>query len=133
MNYFEFAQWFSRRCRLKIFLIWSSGIPFVQPSRTICAIFVEGIMRNNSVKLFEFGPAVQEEMSFKAISYLAIWRPLVQRSGTICSILEEGIMQEEQFCEIILNFGPVVQEEMLFLKNYLELWRPLYSLERNNL
>ena len=32
-------------------------------------------MRNNSVKLFEFGPAVQEEMSFKAISYLALWRP----------------------------------------------------------
>ena len=38
---------------LKIFLIWSSGGPFVQRSRTICAIFVEGIMRNNSVNLFQ--------------------------------------------------------------------------------
>ena len=57
------------------------------------------------MKLFKFGPAVQEEMSFKAISYLALWRPLLQRSGTICAILEEGIMQEEQFCEIILNMG----------------------------
>ena len=26
--------------------------PFVQWSRTICAMLVEGIMRNNSVKLF---------------------------------------------------------------------------------
>ena len=45
-------QWFKRRCCLKTFLIWSSGGPFVQGSRTICAILVEGIMRNNSVKLF---------------------------------------------------------------------------------
>ena len=44
-------QWF-KRCRLKIFLILSSGGPFVQRSRTVCAILVEGIMRNNSVNLF---------------------------------------------------------------------------------
>ena len=45
-------QWFRRKCRLKVFLIWSSDSPFVQRSVTICAIMVEGIMRNNSVKLF---------------------------------------------------------------------------------
>ena len=45
-------QWFRRRCVLKIFLIWSSGGPFGQRSGTICGIFVEGIMRKNSVKLF---------------------------------------------------------------------------------
>ena len=45
-------QWFRRRCLLKIFCIWSSGGPFVQRSRTVCAILVEGIKRNNSVKLF---------------------------------------------------------------------------------
>ena len=44
---------FSRRCRLKIFLIWSSGGPFVQWSRTICAIFKEGIIGNIHVKLYE--------------------------------------------------------------------------------
>ena len=38
-------QWFRRKCRLKVFLIWSSGSPFVQRSVTICAILVEGIMR----------------------------------------------------------------------------------------
>ena len=45
-------QWFRRRCSLKLFLIKSSGSPFVQQSRTVCAILVEGIIRNNSVKLF---------------------------------------------------------------------------------
>ena len=40
------------RCTLKIFLIYSSGGHFVQLSRTICAILVEGIMRNTFVKLF---------------------------------------------------------------------------------
>ena len=45
-------QWVRRRCRLKIFLIWSSGSPFVQWCKNICAILVKGIMRNNSVKLY---------------------------------------------------------------------------------
>ena len=35
-----------------IFIIWSSGRPFVQRSETICVILVKGIIRNNSVKLF---------------------------------------------------------------------------------
>ena len=34
-------KWFRRRCLLKIFLIWSSGGPFVQRSGTICAILYE--------------------------------------------------------------------------------------------
>ena len=33
-------QWFRRRCLIKIFLIWSSGGPFVQRGRTICAILM---------------------------------------------------------------------------------------------
>ena len=33
------------------FLILSSGNPFVQRSGSFCAIVVQGIMRNNSVKL----------------------------------------------------------------------------------
>ena len=39
-----------RRCFLKKFLIWSSGGPFFQGSGIICAILVEGIKRNSSVK-----------------------------------------------------------------------------------
>ena len=45
-------QWFRRKCCLKIFLIWSFDSPFAQQSTTIGVILEEGIMRNNSVKLF---------------------------------------------------------------------------------
>ena len=44
-------QWF-RRCHLKIFHVHSSGSPFILRSGTICAILVEGIMKNISEKLF---------------------------------------------------------------------------------
>ena len=37
---------------------FSSGGHYVQ----LCAILVESIMRNISVKLFEFGPAAQEKL-----------------------------------------------------------------------
>ena len=43
--------------------------------QNLCATLVEGIMRNNSLKLFEFGPVVQEETSFKDNSYLEPWWP----------------------------------------------------------
>ena len=45
-------KWFRKRCFLKIFLIYSSGGPFVRPSGTIHAFFVEGITTNIYVKLF---------------------------------------------------------------------------------
>ena len=45
-------QWFRRRFRYKIFLIFSSDGHFIQQSRTVCVIMVEGIMINISVKLF---------------------------------------------------------------------------------
>ena len=51
-NIFNLDQWFRRRCGLKIFLIWSSGSSYVKRGGTICAILEQGIMRNNSVKLF---------------------------------------------------------------------------------
>ena len=59
----------------KDIFIWSYGSPFVQMSGTIFAILVEGIKRINSVKLFEFGAVVQEEMAFKDIFYLELWQP----------------------------------------------------------
>ena len=49
---FNLDQWFIRKCCLNVFLTWSSGSPFVQQSITICAILLDGIMRNNAVKLF---------------------------------------------------------------------------------
>ena len=51
-------------------------------------------MRNDSEFFFEFGPMVQEEMSFKDISYLELWPPL-------CSALSNFGRRhhEEQFCD----------------------------------
>ena len=40
----------------------------------------------------KFGPVVQEEMSFKDISYQEFWQSLCSETETICVILEEGIM-----------------------------------------
>ena len=50
-------KWFRRKCHLKVFLIWSSGSPFVQRSVTICGLRVsrETILCN----YFEFGSVVQ--------------------------------------------------------------------------
>ena len=38
-------QWLKWRCHLMIFIINSSGSPFVRHSKTICAILVEGFVR----------------------------------------------------------------------------------------
>ena len=94
-------QWF-RRCCLKIILIWSSGGPFVQRSGPICAILVKGMMRNNSVKLFELEPVVQKKISSTDISYQELWQPFCSVEGNhLCNFGRRH--HEEQFCEIIWN------------------------------
>ena len=58
-------------------------------------------------------------MSLKDIFYLVLWQPL-------CSV------EWNHLCNF--EFGPVVQEEMLFNNiSYLELWAPLCSAEQNQL
>ena len=66
--------------------------PLVQRSVTICAILVKCIKRNNSLKLLEFGPVVQEEMLVKVFLIWSSGSPSVQWSGTTYAILKEGIM-----------------------------------------
>ena len=59
-------------------------------------------MKNNSVKLFEFGPVVQEEMPFKVISYLELWWTFCSAEcNHLCSF--DRRHHEEQFCEIYFN------------------------------
>ena len=85
------GQWFRRRCCLKIFFIWSSGSLFVQRSRSICANLVEGIKRNNSVKLFWIWNICSRGQ--KTFLICSSGSPFVQRSRTICAVLLEGIMR----------------------------------------
>ena len=54
-----------------------------------CAILVEGIMRNISVKLFEFGPAVQEMLN-KYISYLQLCQPFYTAEQNLCAVFGRG-------------------------------------------
>ena len=49
----------------EIFLVWSSGGPPVRWSETIYIILKEGIMGTFKRSYMKFGPAVQEDMSFK--------------------------------------------------------------------
>ena len=47
----NFCQWFKEEMSFKHISIFSSGDHFAQGSRSVCAILVESIMRNISVKL----------------------------------------------------------------------------------
>ena len=67
--------------------------PFIWPSETKCAILVDCIMRNNSVKFFEFGPVVWRKCRLKIFLIWISGSPFVRRSGTICVILVEVIMR----------------------------------------
>ena len=41
------------------------------------------------MKLFEFGPVVQEKMSFKDISYLELWRPFcLAELNHLCNLIK---------------------------------------------
>ena len=51
----------------------------------------------------KLGPVVQE-MSFKGISYLELWKPFCSEEHNHLCNFGRGY-QEEKFCEIILNFS----------------------------
>ena len=60
-------------------------------------------------------------MLLKGVSYLELWQPLCSvDQNYLCNLSRR--YHEEQFCEFFFEFGPVVQEEMLFkCISYLEL------------
>ena len=66
--------------------------PFCLAERNHLCNLVEGIQRNKSFNLFEFGTVVQEEMSFKSFRIWSSGDPPIQGSKTIYAILKEGIM-----------------------------------------
>ena len=101
-NYFNLDQWFKRRCCLKVFLIWSSGGPLIQQNGTICAILVEGIMRNNSVNLFWIWASGSEGDIVYKISYLELWWPSCSVEHNYLCNFERG-HRGEYSCEVIWN------------------------------
>ena len=86
-------------------IIWSSGSPFIQRSGTICVILAKGIIRNHSVKLFEFGPVIQKKMLIKR-HYLskALTSPLFGEANHLCNCGRRH-HEENLFCRIIDGLG----------------------------
>ena len=82
-----------RRCILKMFLIWGSGGRLVQWSRTICAILVEGIMRNNSLNLYRIWASGSGGDVVKVFLFWSSGGSPVQWSKTICAILKGGMIK----------------------------------------
>ena len=69
----------------------------------------------------QFGPVVQEEMPFKGISYQELWQPFCSAERNhLCNF--GRWYQEEQFCEIISDFGQWFRRCLLkdFLSGVLE-------------
>ena len=62
------------------------------------------------MKLFEFGPVVQEEMLSKVFLICSSGSPFVLWSGTILCNFGIGYY-EEQFCKIILNLGQMLRRK----------------------
>ena len=61
-------------------------------------------MRNNSKNRFGFRPVVKKEMPFKDISYLELWQAYCSdEQNYLCNFAKH--CYEQQFCEIILNWG----------------------------
>ena len=130
-----------RKISVKSFWIWTSGPGdvlsralgglFVGYSVTFCAILVECIKRNNSVKYFLiFGPVVQEEMWFIDFFIWSSFSPFAQQNGTICAILVEGVMRNNSV-KLFWIWASVSGGDVVLKISYLELWQPSCSLEPN--
>ena len=66
-----------------------------------------------------FGPVVQEETSFKDMSYLELWQPLCSVDcHYLCSF--GRMYHEEQSCEIILNLDQWFRRKSRF--NVVLIW-----------
>ena len=111
----NFDQLFGRRCRLKTFIILSSGGSFIQLSRTNCAIWFDSIMRNNSVKYY-----FNLDLWFRRRCCLNIFlMPFCSaKQNHQCNFGKRHFW--ERFCEIILYFDQLSFKDI----SYLQLWWP---------
>ena len=62
-------------------------------SKIICAILVDGIMRNISVKIFNLDQWFRRKGGLKIFLIQGFGGTLVQLSGAICANLVEGIIR----------------------------------------
>ena len=111
--YLNSYQWFRRICHLKVFLIWSSGSPFVQLSWTICANFGRWYYEEQFCEIIlNLGQCFRSRCCLK--DFL---------SGALVALLFGGAEPFMQFSKRVswqtfmwsyIKFGPGVQEKMSF-------------------
>ena len=70
-------------------------------------------MRYNSVKLF-WGQVIQE-MSYKEISYLELWRPFVQGAKPLEQFLVNGIMRNNSV-KITMNLDQWFRCDLMIIR-----------------
>ena len=80
-------QWLRRKCHLKVFLIWSSGSPFVQGLKHLCH-FGRGYQEEQFCEItLNLGQWFRRKYCLKAFLIWISSSPFVQWSVTICAIL----------------------------------------------
>ena len=75
-----------------MFSTWYQHQYLPHPVYEVPAIRVNTSKSTYTFTSVKFGPVVQE-MAFKDISYLELWRPHCSREGNHCVIFVEGIMR----------------------------------------
>ena len=125
------GQWFSRCC-LKNFLSGALAVLLFGAAELFMHFWKSASWRTFMWSYMKFGLVVQEEMSFKDISYLELWQPLSSVDWNHFHYWKKapwGTIPWNYF-----EFGPVAQEEMPFKGiSYHELWQPFCSTKRNDL
>ena len=108
--------------------------PFCWRSKTIYAILVKGIMRNNSVKLFRICTSGSGgDVVWRHFLSRVLWKPLcLTEQDHLCNFGRRH--NEEQFCQIILNLIKWFRRRCRLKIFYLELlWQPFCLAEWNHL
>ena len=98
-----------------------------QQSRTDWAFCQKALYETFVGTYFEFGPVVQEKMSFKYMSYLQLWQPSYVTKQNNLGNFGRG-HYEINFCEIILHLDQWFRRGDI---SYLELWWASCSAEQN--
>ena len=103
--FFNLDRFFRRRCGLKIFLIYSSGILFFDRAKPFVHFFGRGNYKEHFYEfILNFDEWIRRRCRLKIVLIYSADGPFIQRSVTIFASFGR-IHHEEQFCEIILNLN----------------------------
>ena len=69
------------------------GISYLGISQSFCAIFGRGYYEAHFCEIIQFGPVVQEEITFKRFLISSSGSPLIGWNRNIYANLKEGIMR----------------------------------------